>query len=677
MVSRVAKNEPLLAGAGVALAAFLLWKWPPGAAIVVAVGVGVFTLRRWDSAKFKTAPLRDFGWAFLPLLLPVFVVGIAGAIAFPPYVQLPLVLALVLICWRAIIVREWTVEKTKDGLARPVWPGRIELPSWLVGGAIVLLIVVLAVILRPGDGPFEDRQSLILLYATIPFWLAAVVLRAAGFAVTVVKLLVSVVFVAVVFRAASVAGLIPWHEALKDHVPWFSLGNLLIALVALLALAMFGLRNSTQDSEAKAKAEPIPLQRHFVPTGLAGSFSALGLLAAGAASLLLASAALSGAIGQRVHSNQRLETEIPAVDPKPANEIAPAKDSSARTLAEKYQPVLVLAQGEKWTPRPVNDFASEAVLLGRGGVPVVQPDGTPVKVGQDLKSLPTTCAGPISEDCYKLILRGKCDTGDDPCAVDPPPSRGKPDAAAYFRVLRNTPANPDSYAFVGGADYREPAAATSSILIQYWFFYRYNEWKRPVLSGTLAQRHEADWESVMVGLSDETTPKFVAYSEHCGGTWRRWNQIDVAPGQDTRLHPLIAVAKGSHANYVNTDERRSPDWASCGGGGVPKGFLSLLSYASNIRDETSFGRQLGINDLQLIKAATDRPPMSFPGRWGLNDRITLDNELSHQISEGQPPATPAYQSLWKNPLGTVFCSEHWEGPSHGSCKLPTKPLPTG
>ena len=41
-----------------------------------------------------------------------------------------------------------------------------------------------------------------------------------------------------------------------------------------------------------------------------------------------------------------------------------------------------------------------------------------------------------------------------------------------------------------------------STLIQYWYFYRYDEWSTPVLGGRLLQRHEGDWEAVMVGLSD-------------------------------------------------------------------------------------------------------------------------------------------------------------------------------
>jgi hypothetical protein len=179
---------------------------------------------------------------------------------------------------------------------------------------------------------------------------------------------------------------------------------------------------------------------------------------------------------------------------------------------------------------------------------------------------------------------------------------------------------------------------------------------------------------VTLGLSDAATPVFLAYSEHCGGTWRNWNQIETAPSAP--LHPLVAVAKGSHANYVSTDERRSPDWASCGGG-LPKGFLNLISYASNIRDETTFGTDIPYSDLHLIRATLKEPPMSFPGTWGANDRTTLENERTQVLKSGSAPATPTYQPLWQDPLVTIFCGAHWEPPSGDSGTRCKTPAPTG
>jgi hypothetical protein len=661
----------VLSVAGLLFAAFLLWKWRPGAAIVVGVVLAAIALRHWRVTREKAQPLGRFGSAVAPLALPIIVVGIAGAVAFPAYLQLPVVFLLSLLAWRGIVLPDWrgreaapagpggierpAREGSREGLSRPVWSGRIDAPVWLAGSLALALIVILAVALRPGDGPFEDRGGLIFLYATIPFWFAAAALRALGYAKTVIELLVAVAFMAVVFTTASAAGIIPWHRWLEAHLAWFNPLTTLAALAVLLAIAVV-----------------VPLSRRFVPDDLAGKLSGLGLLAACAASAFLAAAALYGAISSQVHTNERVTADVPVVQPTPADDITVPPSLNDRGLAAKYQPVLVLANGEQWRPTSYLDYAKDATLLQRDGTPELNPDGSPKRYGANL---PTKCLGPDDEHCYKLVLRDQaglaCDSGDDPCAADVPPAPGQTGATAYFRVLRKK--QEANYAFVGADNFRELVASRATVLIQYWFFYRFDEWKRPVLSGTLTQRHQGDWEAVMIGLADESTPSFVAYSEHCGGTWRRWNRIEVAPGEGSRVHPLIAVAKGSHANYVKTDDRRSPDWTSCGGSGVPKGFLSGLSYASNIRDETSAGEQIDLEEMTLVRAKLDRPPMSFPGEWGLNDRTTLENEFTHTLARGEAPATPTLQPLWKDPLGTVFCGKHWEPPSGESdagCRLP-------
>src|SRR5207244_6685096 len=33
---------------------------------------------------------------------------------------------------------------------------------------------------------------------------------------------------------------------------------------------------------------------------------------------------------------------------------------------------------------------------------------------------------------------------------------------------------------------------------------------------------------------------------------------------DSPLHPLVAVAEGSHANYLHATDERSPEWSGCG-----------------------------------------------------------------------------------------------------------------
>jgi hypothetical protein len=195
------------------------------------------------------------------------------------------------------------------------------------------------------------------------------------------------------------------------------------------------------------------------------------------------------------------------------------------------------------------------------------------------------------------------------------------------------------------------------VLIQYWFFYRYNEWTRPTLTGRLSGRHEGDWEAVMVGLGP-TEPVFVAYSAHCAGSWRPWTgpgAIEVAQTAAPRTHPLIAVAEGSHAHYAETQVRRSPDWAGCAG--LKEGATTLVSYASNIRDKTGAGPRWlpSGEELQLVTGSDH--PMRFPGTWGGSTQTLLINQREHELEDKDGgPQTPKLQKLWRKPLGTVFCS---------------------
>jgi hypothetical protein len=589
-----------------------------------------------------------FGRAAAPLLLPLVVVGAAGAIAFPAYVQAALVFGLGLFAWRLIIVPER--EPGLAALRRP-FSSRIETPFWVVGVPALGAVAVFFVLIRPGDGPFEDRGGLVLLYATIPLWIEAVLLRALGYSTSALRAAVGICLVLFVGCLAATAGIIPGGDWLADNLGWLSSLHVLAALGALLIVAaLTPLLAGGWGAGDEKRAEALR------------PYSALGLVAAVLASIILAAAAIDGAVSARAHTKQPVDEAVrDPGEPKPADDVAPAAGLNNRLLAARYLPVLVLAKGEQWRPIAVDQFVADSTLVNRDGKRFPHP-----------ASLPDHCHGPNTETCFRLELPPPCDTGDDRCAQGYGPDPEHPQGVTYFRVLRKgTPHG--GYAFAGGDRYTEPAAHDAAILVQYWFFYRYNEWKRPILSGTLAQRHQGDWEGVTLGLSDEATPLFLAYSEHCGGTWRNWDQIETAPGP-SRLHPLVAVAKGSHANYVSTDERRSPDWASCGGG-LPEGFLSLLSYASNIRDETSFGTEIPNARMRMVRASEQKVPMSFPGTWGANDRTTLENERTHVLKEGGAPATPTYQRLWEDPLLTIFCGEHWDPPSGERSHRCKRPLP--
>ena len=91
------------------------------------------------------------------------------------------------------------------------------------------------------------------------------------------------------------------------------------------------------------------------------------------------------------------------------------------------------------------------------------------------------------------------------------------------------------------------------IVLQFWLFYPFNDWR----SGFFDERHEADWEKVMVYLSESESgglrPEWVAYAAHNytgDNLRRRWDDGGRKGGE----HPVIYVGAGSHASYYAPGE---------------------------------------------------------------------------------------------------------------------------
>ncbi len=101
------------------------------------------------------------------------------------------------------------------------------------------------------------------------------------------------------------------------------------------------------------------------------------------------------------------------------------------------------------------------------------------------------------------------------------PNVGGPQSLAYAHVVRNE--------------------VPGYITVQYWLFYFYNDW---------FNKHEGDWELVQVILSADEQPLWVVYSQHHGGVRRPWASTSV----EEKTHPVVYVARGSHANYFAGNE---------------------------------------------------------------------------------------------------------------------------
>ena len=293
-----------------------------------------------------------------------------------------------------------------------------------------------------------------------------------------------------------------------------------------------------------------------------------------------------------------------------------------------------MTDAEKWAPVTVDSYLQDQ----NHPAFMIRPNGKRQRA-PSLANLPRTgdCHG-ARPPCFQITI--DCPSGSDDCAEGQPDRTDKGDTipdyrdgADYVRIITRDEPGGSPQAFSGTGPYGKSLRT----LIQYWYFYRYDEWTRPVLGGRLVQRHEGDWEAVTIGFSAKA-PLFVGYSAHCGGSWVPWNKAELADTGPPRVHPLVAVAEGSHANYTRTQDRRAPDWAGCQG--VPAGddHRAQLRRQHPRRDQLRLGLAPRPDHLRQQPEAADDLPRQL-GR----QRLHRADQRARPAPErrGQGPAQPA------------------------------------
>jgi hypothetical protein len=338
--------------------------------------------------------------------------------------------------------------------------------------------------------------------------------------------------------------------------------------------------------------------------------------------------------------------------------VAPSAQSPAE-LARSYRPVFLIDRNERWPLDSVDAYVQDATIskLAHGTDP-------PVPEHPGVENLPRSCGPPEADNqgpepiCYVLTdgcpdVRKSCDNGRGPW-----PRGTLREGAVYARVVtRGSPPTDGSPDVFG-----EPVPYDGlQTLIQYWLFYRNDLWRADTGFGRLVQSHEADWELVMVGLSDRE-PLFVAYSAHCGGQVQPWARVQT----DRGARPVVWVARGSHANYPSS-QPRTPDFTSCKKASPQlKLLLGGLAFAANVRETLpdTFVRQEP--DVMMVDARTRA--FSVPARWAPKD-ATLMTNLFHdaalpppsrtKASEPSGPETPTCKAMWRDPLPILACSPYW------------------
>ncbi len=191
----------------------------------------------------------------------------------------------------------------------------------------------------------------------------------------------------------------------------------------------------------------------------------------------------------------------------------------------------------------------------------------------------------------------------------------------------------------------------SYTVLQYWFFYYFNDWRN---------YHEGDWELVQLNFPSYSSrelldrgdiPLSAGFSQHQSGQRMTWSDMQSGGLVFDHTHPFIYVARGSHANYftpgyywsgLDFDDTGTSDWLVL----LPGDIEVVL-----LEDEAEMESQEWLD---------------FRGAWGEHTGFSFSvMELEfHQSGPCGPP--------WSEGGGS---SKKWTEPAEWSDDLPEYPDP--
>lgn len=632
--------------------------------VVIGLLVGAAVFSSWGEGARVRRLVRDALVALRALTLPLLAVALIGVVGANPVTQLVVGVAVALILVPWLLPREWAAPAS-EARVQGSTPGRRTLISFLVAAGLGAALFGAVLALFDSGAETFDRfggLSTSLAVTAAILWCFAAALRLFSFGTTVVRLIAAVLLLCAALRALLATGIVGFKWD-KDSFP--EPDQLLIAAGVAFGACIV----------VEAVGLVLPARGPHVPRPRA---SAWGLGTALVSTAFIVLALIAGGF-ETTQASNRSTAGLPRAG---AVEL-PLEEFGHRDLALAFLPVLRFDRDALWRPHLVDAYL-ESAFLTRPESP-----GKTIVTGPTLESLETSCANPRTDPCFTLTLRCPATRPEGGELCPPVQANGEEtglvqDGGVYARVFtektRRVEGEPYPLERYGPKSVRENLFG----IVQYWFFYDYDEWVAPVVGGRIVQRHEGDWEAVTVGFAKDR-PLFVGFSEHCGGTWQLWNRdlrlADTAaagfdktiglsgPGrnrqgpsdwQEARMletHPAVDVAVGSQANYPPARADTAPDWATCEG--YPGGAVALLSYVWNIRDRTGAAYSWMPGELALTDA-TERP-MSFPGTWGAKDTIQFVTTFDDPDRRGGlGPRTPTRQALWRRPLHQIFCGRAWQ-----------------
>jgi hypothetical protein len=203
-------------------------------------------------------------------------------------------------------------------------------------------------------------------------------------------------------------------------------------------------------------------------------------------------------------------------------------------------------------------------------------------------------------------------------------------------------------------------------VVQYWFFYAYNDWRSRVFG---VNDHEADWEQVVVylaGQDDDLRPVWVASSAHDeqgDDLRRRWDDPDLTIEDE---HLVIHPGLGSHSGAYRAGEYLTTH-------DVPafSGWLRLVRRISRVllpwtRDDDLAGLSIPYVDYSRGDGMSIGPGQQRPWApvvidettpWVMHYRGLWGNDTEDPLGGERGPAGPRYErsalvrSSWGDPVG--------------------------
>lgn len=245
-----------------------------------------------------------------------------------------------------------------------------------------------------------------------------------------------------------------------------------------------------------------------------------------------------------------------------------------------------------------------------------------------------------------LLVRGKVATGTQAAAETEYREQMRPEHHPYYgRVVRS-------------AGY---------IVLQYWFFYAFNDWRSRVYG---VNDHEADWEQVTIYLAEQSDgppqPAWVVFSAHDevgDDLRRRWDDPDLTLVGD---HPVVHPGLGSHSGaylageYLTTFEGRAfhrliklfrainralLPWTR----GRPQAGVGIPYIDYSRGDGVSIGPGQQREWHPMLVDETTPWLLHYRGLWG--------NDTQDPLGGEQGPAGPRYErsaavrASWGDPVG--------------------------